>query len=259
MGHRIVAVVIEAQLNQIQSFLKSSLPCIQSWLDKIGNCCLNSSYLQPHPPLSLSWPLSLDSPLARGKWMTFPSSLNMLTSSTPVTGWTLSFFNAVWSFLSSPPTADPFGLRTPLRRGVPFPPAQHKRRKWIDSKGWESVLDRDRSRCREIGRSRGRASSFATVCPLSLSYHTYRYGKRLEVWLAFLGRQPYLCKTWTCACEGRRTNRNKIWLGKREEVFFLVCHTITIIYPLTSFLPTFLLSRGWIQKFTHQSIIIMIV
>jgi hypothetical protein len=51
--------------------------------------------------------------------MTFPSLLNMLTSSMAWMGWTLSFFSAVWSFLSSVPAA----LWTFLTflRGVPLP------------------------------------------------------------------------------------------------------------------------------------------
>jgi hypothetical protein len=51
--------------------------------------------------------------------MTFPSLLNMLTSSMAWMGCTLSFFSAVWSFLSSVPAL----LWTFLifRRGVPLP------------------------------------------------------------------------------------------------------------------------------------------
>ena len=51
--------------------------------------------------------------------MTFPSLLNMLTSSMAWIGWTFSFFNDVCSFLSSVPAL----LCTFLtfRRGVPLP------------------------------------------------------------------------------------------------------------------------------------------
>lgn len=60
-----------------------------------------------------------DVPFGAEKWMTFPSLLNMLTSSMAWMGWTLSFFSAVWSFLSSVPAA----LWTFLTflRGVPLP------------------------------------------------------------------------------------------------------------------------------------------
>lgn len=60
-----------------------------------------------------------DSPLGAAKWMTFPSSLNMLTSSMAWMGWTFIFFRVVWSFLSSAPE-DLWTFLT-LRRGVPFP------------------------------------------------------------------------------------------------------------------------------------------
>jgi hypothetical protein len=60
-----------------------------------------------------------NAPLGAAKWMTFPSSLNMLTSSMAWMGWTFSFLSAVWSFLSSVPAL----LCTFLTflRGVPFP------------------------------------------------------------------------------------------------------------------------------------------
>jgi hypothetical protein len=61
------------------------------------------------------------SPLGALKCNTFPSSLNMLTSSTPVIGCTFSFFSAPWSFLSSW-VFEGFDLRTIFRRTVPFPP-----------------------------------------------------------------------------------------------------------------------------------------
>ena len=94
------------------------------------------------------------SPFGAVKCTTFPSSWNMLTSSTPAIGWTLSFFKAYeaeaheggpsarggdrepgepfgrgltpWSFLSSP-CAPARGLTTTLRRGVPLPPAKRAR------------------------------------------------------------------------------------------------------------------------------------
>ena len=57
-------------------------------------------------------------PLGAEKWMTFPSSLNILTSSMAWMGCTLSFFSDVCSFLSSVP----LDLCTffALRRGVPL-------------------------------------------------------------------------------------------------------------------------------------------
>ena len=61
------------------------------------------------------------SPLGALKCNTFPSSLNMLTSSTPVIGCTFNFFSAPWSFLSSC-VFEGFDLRTIFRRTVPFPP-----------------------------------------------------------------------------------------------------------------------------------------
>ena len=59
--------------------------------------------------------------LPRGlpKWMTLPSSLNMLTSSTAGMGCTFIFFRVAWSFLSSAPE-DLWTFLT-LRRGVPLP------------------------------------------------------------------------------------------------------------------------------------------
>jgi hypothetical protein len=58
-------------------------------------------------------------PFGAEKWMTFPSLLNMLTSSIAWMGWTLSFLSAVCSFLSSVPEF----LWTFLTflRGVPLP------------------------------------------------------------------------------------------------------------------------------------------
>jgi hypothetical protein len=60
-----------------------------------------------------------DIPFGAAKWMTFPSSLNMLTSSIAWMGWTLSFFSEVCSFLSSVP--DDLWTFLVLRRGVPLP------------------------------------------------------------------------------------------------------------------------------------------
>jgi len=60
-------------------------------------------------------------PLGALKCSTFPSSLNMLTSSTPGMGWTLSFFKAPCSFLSSW-APDGLAFLTTFRRTVPFPP-----------------------------------------------------------------------------------------------------------------------------------------
>lgn len=51
--------------------------------------------------------------------MTLPSLLNMLTSSIAWMGWTLSFFSAVWSFLSSVPEF--LWTFLTFRRGVPLP------------------------------------------------------------------------------------------------------------------------------------------
>ena len=51
--------------------------------------------------------------------MTFPSLLNMLTSSMAWMGWTLSFLSVAWSFLSSP--LDRAGARLIFLRGVPLP------------------------------------------------------------------------------------------------------------------------------------------
>ena len=42
-------------------------------------------------------------PFGAAKWITFPSSLNMFTSSIAWMGWTLSFLREVCSFLSSVP------------------------------------------------------------------------------------------------------------------------------------------------------------
>lgn len=60
-----------------------------------------------------------DVPLGAEKWMTLPSLLNMLTSSMAWIGWTLSFFSAVWSFLSSVPA--PLWTFLTFLRGVPLP------------------------------------------------------------------------------------------------------------------------------------------
>jgi len=62
-----------------------------------------------------------DSPLGLAKWSTFPSSLNMLTSSTPAIWVTFNFLSAAWSFRSSP-WEEAWDFLTTLRRGVPFPP-----------------------------------------------------------------------------------------------------------------------------------------
>lgn len=51
--------------------------------------------------------------------MTFPSSLNMLTSSMAWMGWTFIFLSVVWSFLSS--VVEVLWTRLVLRRGVPLP------------------------------------------------------------------------------------------------------------------------------------------
>jgi hypothetical protein len=69
-------------------------------------------------------------PFGALKCNTFPSSLNMLTSSTPVIGCTFSFFSAPWSFLSSCAFAG-FDLGTTFRRTVPFPPikSSHAKKK----------------------------------------------------------------------------------------------------------------------------------
>ena len=58
-------------------------------------------------------------PFGAAKWMTFPSDLNMLTSSMAWIGWTFIFLRTVWSFFSSTPEF--FGLDLTLRLGVPFP------------------------------------------------------------------------------------------------------------------------------------------
>lgn len=58
-------------------------------------------------------------PLGAAKWMTFPSSLNMFTSSMAWMGWTLSFLRDVWSFLSSVP--EDLWTFFCFLRGVPFP------------------------------------------------------------------------------------------------------------------------------------------
>ena len=61
----------------------------------------------------------VDVPFGAAKWMTFPSSLNILTSSIAWIGWTFSFLSEVCSFLSSVPEV----LCTffTFRRGVPLP------------------------------------------------------------------------------------------------------------------------------------------
>jgi len=79
--------------------------------------------------------LRLDPPFGALKCNTFPSSLNMLTSSTPVIGCTFSFFSAPWSFLSSCAFAG-FDLRTTFRRTVPFPPdtrARARVKRWTSA------------------------------------------------------------------------------------------------------------------------------
>lgn len=50
----------------------------------------------------------------------------MLTSSTPAIWVTFNFFNAAWSFRSSP-WDDAWDFLTTLRRGVPFPPVLSNR------------------------------------------------------------------------------------------------------------------------------------
>ena len=60
------------------------------------------------------------------KCSTLPSSRNMLTSSTPGMGCTLSFLSAPWSFLSSCAAAGLVFL-TIFRRTVPFPPVHAQR------------------------------------------------------------------------------------------------------------------------------------
>lgn len=70
-----------------------------------------------------------DAPLGVLKCRTLPSSRNMLTSSTPGMGWTLSFFNAPCSFLSSW-AVEGFVFRTILRRTVPLPPRDAHTREW---------------------------------------------------------------------------------------------------------------------------------
>ena len=58
-------------------------------------------------------------PFGAAKWITFPSSLNMLTSSIACIGCTFIFFNDVWSFLSSVPEL--LWTFFIFLRGVPFP------------------------------------------------------------------------------------------------------------------------------------------
>ena len=58
-------------------------------------------------------------PFGAAKWITFPSSLNMFTSSMAWMGWTFSFLREVWSFLSSVP--DVLWTFFTFRRGVPLP------------------------------------------------------------------------------------------------------------------------------------------
>lgn len=58
-------------------------------------------------------------PLGFEKWITLPSSLNMLTSSIAWIGCTFIFFSVVCSFLSSVPELLCTFLTT--RRGVPLP------------------------------------------------------------------------------------------------------------------------------------------
>lgn len=58
-------------------------------------------------------------PLGAEKWITFPSSLNMLTSSMAWIGCTLSFLRDVCSFLSSVPEV--LWTFFTFRRGVPLP------------------------------------------------------------------------------------------------------------------------------------------
>ena len=58
-------------------------------------------------------------PFGLAKWITLPSSLNMLTSSMPGRGCTLSFFSVPCSFFSSVPVL--LWTFLTFRRGVPFP------------------------------------------------------------------------------------------------------------------------------------------
>jgi hypothetical protein len=62
-------------------------------------------------------------PLGAAKWMTLPSSLNILTSSMAWIGCTFSFFSEVCNFLSSVP--DDLWTFLVLRRGVPLPLHSH--------------------------------------------------------------------------------------------------------------------------------------
>lgn len=76
-------------------------------------------------------------PFGAAKWMTFPSLLNMLTSSMAWMGWTLSFLRACWSFLSS--VADRWGARFIFRRGVPFPPIRAEAPSFL-RRSWTSAI-----------------------------------------------------------------------------------------------------------------------
>lgn len=58
-------------------------------------------------------------PFGAAKWITLPSSLNMLTSSMAWMGWTLSFLSEVCSFLSSVPEV--LWTFFCFLRGVPLP------------------------------------------------------------------------------------------------------------------------------------------
>lgn len=60
-----------------------------------------------------------DVPLGAAKWITFPSSLNIFTSSIAWIGCTLSFLSEVCSFLSSVP--DVLCTFFCFLRGVPLP------------------------------------------------------------------------------------------------------------------------------------------
>lgn len=139
-------------------------------------------------------------PLGCLKCKTLPSSLNMLTSSKPVMGWTLSFLRAAWSFLSS--RAAPFGFAATLRLGVPLPPVVCGRREGGEERRGESYFGRD---------------------PVTVS-HVYsaawkmarRDGETPTLWLQ---RRPLLHRTTLQACLMPMLR----WLGLRSpsDFFFM--------------------------------------
>lgn len=92
-------------------------------------------------PARADGPEQRSSPFGAVKWSTLPSSLNILTSSTPGIGWTLSFFSAPWSFLSS---WAPEGLvfRTIFLRTVPLPPGFEKGRRISRAANFERAKPR---------------------------------------------------------------------------------------------------------------------